>query len=139
VWVKPPAGTKQNREHRVPLSPEAVELLRRRLPGARPGRVIPMRPSEHVFPGGGGTGHQTEIRKAWLAVCKIAGIDGVRLHDLRHSYASLLVSAGRSLPEIGALLGHRQVQTTARYSHLFDAPLREATGMVGKIVRGTRP
>jgi integrase len=134
VWIKPAAGTKQNREHRVPLSPEAVELLRRRLPGARLGRVIPLRQNEHVFPGGGEKGHQVEIRKAWLAICQAAGLDGVRLHDLRHSYASLLVSAGRSLPEIGALLGHRQVQTTARYSHLFDEPLRQATGLVGKVV-----
>jgi integrase len=138
IWIKPPAGTKQNREHRVPLSPEAVELLRRRLPGARSGRVVPLRPAEYVFPGGGVGGHQTEIRKAWLAVCKAAGVEGVRLHDLRHSYASLLVSAGRSLPEIGALLGHRQVQTTARYSHLFDEPLRQAAGLIGRIVRGAK-
>ena len=57
-----------------------------------------------------------------------------RIHDLRHTYASVLASAGLSLPIIGALLGHSQPQTTARYSHLFDDPLGQATERVGAIV-----
>jgi integrase len=56
------------------------------------------------------------------------------VHDLRHSYASILASAGLSLPVIGALLGHTQPGTTARYAHLFDDPLRAATERVGLIV-----
>src|SRR5262249_40981221 len=63
-----------------------------------------------------------------------AGIEGLRIHDLRHSYASQLVSAGHSLPLIGALLGHSQPQTTHRYAHLFDDPLRKATEQVGAII-----
>jgi site-specific recombinase XerD len=58
------------------------------------------------------------------------------VHDLRHSYASILASAGLSLPVIGALLGHTQPGTTARYAHLFDDPLRAATERVGAIVTG---
>ena len=58
------------------------------------------------------------------------------MHDLRHSYASILASAGLSLPVIGALLGHTQPGTTARYAHLFDDPLRAATERVGAIVTG---
>jgi site-specific recombinase XerD len=58
------------------------------------------------------------------------------MHDLRHSYASILASSGMSLPIIGALLGHTQPATTARYSHLFDDPLRAATERVGAIVSG---
>ena len=54
-------------------------------------------------------------------------IKEARVHDLRHTYASVLASAGLSLPVIGALLGHSQAQTTQRYSHLFDDPLRAAT------------
>ena len=54
----------------------------------------------------------------------------------RHTYASLLASAGFSLPMIGALLGHTQPQTTARYAHLFDDPLRQATERVGAIITG---
>jgi len=55
---------------------------------------------------------------------------------LRHTYASVLASAGLSLPVIGALLGHTQPGTTARYAHLFDDPLRAATERVGAIVMG---
>ena len=76
----------------------------------------------------------TEIKRPWADICKAAELKGVRLHDLRHTYASMLVSSGLSLPIIGALLGHTQVQTTARYAHLADDPLREATKRVGAIV-----
>ncbi len=58
----------------------------------------------------------------------------VRIHDLRHTYASLLASDGASLPLIGALLGHTQPATTARYAHLLDDPLRRATEKVGALV-----
>ena len=77
-----------------------------------------------------------EIKTAWAALCKAAGLDGVRLHDLRHTYASVLASAGLSLPVIGALLGQTQPGTTARYAHLFDDPLRAATERVGAIITG---
>jgi site-specific recombinase XerD len=59
------------------------------------------------------------------------------MHDLRHTYASVLASAGLSLPVIGALLGHSQPATTARYSHLFDDPLRAATERAGAIIAGS--
>jgi site-specific recombinase XerD len=56
---------------------------------------------------------------------------------LRHTYASVLASAGLSLPVIGALLGHTQPGTTARYAHLFDDPLRAATERVGAVLTAT--
>ena len=59
-----------------------------------------------------------------------AGLTDARVHDLRHTYASILVSGGASLPLIGSLLGHTQAATTARYSHLFDDPLRAAAERV---------
>jgi integrase len=74
------------------------------------------------------------VHDAWQRICKTAGIEGLRVHDLRHSFASTLASGGASLPLIGALLGHTQPQTTARYAHLFDDPLRRATEQVGAIV-----
>lgn len=64
------------------------------------------------------------------------GLRDFRTHDLRHSYASFLASSGLSLPTIGALLGHSQPATTARYAHLFDDPLRQATERVGEIIAG---
>lgn len=60
------------------------------------------------------------------------GIDDVRLHDLRHSFASIAVAGGLSLPIIGTLLGHTQTSTTARYAHLADDPLRQANDMIGE-------
>jgi integrase len=68
---------------------------------------------------------------------KAAGIEGVRFHDLRHTAASILVSGGASLPLIGALLGHTQVQTTARYAHLFNDPQREAVNRLGAVITGS--
>lgn len=64
------------------------------------------------------------------------GLTDVRVHDLRHTFASILVSSGASLPLIGALLGHTQASTTQRYAHLFDDPLRAAAERVGALVSG---
>ncbi len=71
------------------------------------------------------------IDNVWPAVRKAAGLDGVRLHDLRHSFASVGVAGGLSLPIIGALLGHKHTTTTARYAHLSADPLRAANDAVG--------
>ena len=61
-----------------------------------------------------------------------ADLDGVRLHDLRHTFASLSVGAGLSLPMTGAMLGHRNVRTTAQYAHLADDPIREAADLTAR-------
>jgi integrase len=65
---------------------------------------------------------------------RAAAITGLRIHDLRHSFASQLASGGASLPLIGALLGHSNPNTTARYAHLFDDPQRAAVERVGAVV-----
>jgi integrase len=138
VWTKPSSHTKQNREHRVPLSAPARQLLAEMLRDAGERAAEKHRNvSPYLFQARApGDGPMTEIKKSWAALCKAAKIDGVRIHDLRHSYASMLASAGLSLPIIGALLGHTQPGTTARYAHLFDNPLRAATERVGAIVTG---
>jgi integrase len=82
--------------------------------------------SEFVFPASGARGHLVEIKKIWKALCQNAGIGDCRIHDLRHSFASIVASDGGSLQTVGALLGHTQAQTTQRYAHLFDDTLREA-------------
>ena len=64
---------------------------------------------------------------------RAAQIEGVRIHDLRHTFASLLVSGGASLEMIGRLLGHTQMTTTQRYAHLMDTPLREGVNAVASI------
>lgn len=71
------------------------------------------------------------LNKVWLDVRKRAGLDDVRLHDLRHTYASFAVAGGMSLPLIGALLGHKRSATTERYAHLAADPVRQAADRVG--------
>ena len=122
-WNKPEHLTKQKQAHSVPLSAPARQLL-----------AGLDRSGEFVFPGSGTAGHRRSIQKQWKKICKVAEIKGVRLHDLRHSFASQLVSSGASLPLIGALLGHSNPQTTARYAHLFDDPLKKAVESVGAAI-----
>jgi integrase len=137
VWTKPGATTKQKTDHVVPLNEPAIQLVhemhREATAEARKER---RELSEYVFPGPGKKGHLVEVKKAWAIICKAAKINGLRIHDLRHSYASVLASSGHTLPIIGALLGHTQAQTTMRYSHLFDDPLRAATNRAGAILTG---
>jgi integrase len=136
IWVKPPKSTKQKRVHRIPLSPQVLEILCRRHAEREQSRVVPLRRRDEDLVFGYAAADKTE--KAWRVIRASAGLDDVRLHDLRHSYASLLVQAGLSLPIIGRLLGHSQPQTTNRYAHLSDQPLREATHLVGQIVSGSK-
>ena len=133
-WVKPGATTKQKTEHEAPLSAAAVVLLKS-IRAAAGGEPV----SPYVFPGHAPSGHLVDIKRPWQAIRKAAGIEDVRLHDLRHTFASILASAGASLPMIGALLGHTQPATTARYTHLFDDPLRKMTDQVGHVINGTKP
>jgi integrase len=70
------------------------------------------------------------IDKAWARLCKRAGLLGVRLHDLRHSWASAGVAAHLGLPVIGKALGHSSTLTTQRYAHLADDPVRAAADRV---------
>jgi integrase len=128
TWSKPASTTKQKKTHTAPLSAPARQLLAELSKSAEPN-------AEYVFPGRWG-GHRTEIRQAWHDLCRAANIKGVRVHDLRHSYASQLASSGFSLPVIGALLGHSQPATTARYAHLFDEVTRQATERVGAVIAG---
>jgi integrase len=127
TWTKPAALTKQRSEHVVPLSAPTRQLL------------AEMRESttgDFLFPGRDPEKPLTDIKTSWARICKAADLEGVRLHDIRHTYASILASAGLSLPVIGALLGHTQPATTQRYAHLFDDPLRQAAERVGAIVTG---
>lgn len=82
--------------------------------------------SEYCFPGKGKTGHVVNIKDTWARLLETAGLTGWRIHDLRHAYASYAVCSGKSLPVIGAILGHTQTATTARYAHLASNPVAVA-------------
>jgi len=76
--------------------------------------------------------HLTDMQKPWRRIRKAAKIEDVRIHDLRHSFASVAVGGGESLPMIGKVLGHSQVQTTARYAHLADDPVQASADKVSE-------
>ena len=134
VWVKPAATTKQRREHRVPLSSMASALLQdRRTARDALHEHDALRLSAFVFAGDEGRA-LVDVKRTWAAVSKAAGLRNTRMHDLRHTFASIAVSQGQSLPVIGAMLGHTQPQTTARYAHLFDDSLLNAAEMVGAAI-----
>ena len=143
VWTKPASVTKQARVHRIPLSPEAVALLTERKALADRENARRVRegkpPLRHVFPGGIDGQPLRNVKRTWYTIAKAADLSGLRLHDLRHTHAAILASAGLSLPIIGALLGHSQPGTTARYAHLADDPLRLATSLAGRIITGKPP
>ena len=85
----------------------------------------------YVLPGDRAASHLVNIEKTWRRVRHAAGLDDVRLHDLRHSFAAVGASAGFSLPLLGALLGHAEVATTQRYAHLANDPVRQANEAIG--------
>jgi integrase len=133
VWTKAGSTTKQKTDHVVPLSAPAQQLLTEMQDDYM--RLHPKKPlPQYVFPGNGDSGHVVEVKKAWRAITKGAGITGLRIHDLRHSFASQLASGGASLPLIGALLGHSNPVTTSRYAHLLSDPLKDAVERIGAIV-----
>jgi integrase len=87
-----------------------------------------------VVPGGDPERPRHDLKKVWQAVSRRAGLSGVRIHDLRHTYASFGAGGGLGLPIIGKLLGHSQPATTARYAHLDNDPLRRASeSIAGRI------
>lgn len=130
VWIKPATNTKQKSEHRIPLSAPALQMLTElweKSDGQEP----------YVFPGRKPGEPIKQLNSVWRFVRERTGLHDVRLHDLRHTFASILASRGMSLPMIGALLGHTQQATTQRYAHLFQDPLREAANQVGAVVTGS--
>ena len=77
---------------------------------------------------------RSDLKRPWAMVSRRAGLDGVRLHDLRHTYASYGASGGLGLPVIGKLLGHAEARTTQRYAHLDNDPLRRASEAIANTI-----
>jgi len=88
----------------------------------------------HIIAGSKNGKPRADLKKPWAAVTRVAGLEGVRLHDLRHSFASFGAGASLGLPIIGKLLGHTQAATTNRYAHLHADPLRRAVDTIGMAI-----
>jgi integrase len=87
-----------------------------------------------VIPGEKTGQPRVDLKRPWAAVTTAAGLDGVRIHDLRHSFASIGAGSSLGLPIIGKLLGHSQPSTTARYAHLDADPMRRAAETIGSTI-----
>jgi len=93
-----------------------------------------MEGSPYVFPSATGDSHFQGVEKIWRNVRASAGFPTLRLHDLRHSFASAGLARGDALPVIGAILGHADVKTTSRYAHLADDPVKLAADAISQTV-----
>lgn len=107
--------TKNGTPQTVTLSPEALAILCERKP---------IEPATFVFPGIGSTGHLREPKKGWQRVLARAGIENLRIHDLRRTLGSWQAKTGASLAIIGKSLNHKNQNTTAIYARLDQEPVR---------------
>ena len=103
-------------ERKIHLNPSALSILKSL-----------EKKSEYVFVSRVENKRITTIRLTWKKICKIAGLSDVRLHDLRHNFASYAVNNGFSLPIIAKMLGHKDLKTTQRYAHLHQDPVNKAS------------
>jgi integrase len=81
---------------------------------------------------------RADIKRPWSQICRHAGLSGVRLHDLRHTFASHGVNEGLGIAIVSRLLGHKNISTTMRYAHLENEPLKLGANKIGESVQGTR-
>ena len=138
-WKKPSHHTKQRKEEDIPLNPYAMSILSRLHKNSSSGFLFPGADQDRKT-------HRVTIRKPWMQILRASGLAVgeqvpskrkgmmktvwkplVRVHDLRHSFASYLVSEGHSLYLVGKLLGHTQASTTQRYAHCSNEALRGVT------------
>ena len=96
--------------------------------------ITPATGNPFVIEGHNPGAHLTDLQPFWQRLRGRAGLKNARIHDLRHTFASVAVSHGQSLPMIGKLLGHKQVQTTARYAHLANQPVLQAANDVSDLI-----
>jgi integrase len=124
TWTIPPERNKAKTRKVIPLSLATLNLLERRKGND----------SEYVFPSPKTGMPYRHFHNTWDRIRKKAGIPDVRIHDLRHNFASLLINSGRSLYEVQKLLGHASISTTQRYAHLTQDTLRDATEVVSLLL-----
>ena len=109
----------------IRLNPQAVAIL----------KALPrVKGNEHVIPGRRAGSCMVNLQKPWRRIRQEAGLDDVRIHDLRHSFASVGAAKKGSLPMIGRLLGHNHQNTTARYAHLADDPVDDLNATIGATI-----
>ncbi|MDO8270441.1 MAG: tyrosine-type recombinase/integrase [Gammaproteobacteria bacterium] len=129
VWRIPALNSKSKRMRPVPLNESAMDILE---------QVMKDSPQWVFFNPDTGTHYKT-LHKAWEDIRKQAGMPWLRVHDLRHTYASLLVNSGRTLFEVQSLLGHSSPQVTQRYAHMNTQTLLDASEVASQRIRAASP
>lgn len=109
----------------IPIGAPASEVL---------ANLTAVEESPFVFPATSGDAAFQGTEKVWRKLRERAGFPELRLHDLRHSFASVGLARGDALPVIGAILGHSDIKTTSRYAHLADDPVRQSADAIAKTV-----
>lgn len=117
--------SKSGKPRRITLNPSALALLK---------SIAPVPGNPFIFPSPITGKPSSSLHYPWVRIRNRAGLKDMRLHDLRHSFASLLVNKGVPLYTVQKLLGHTQVRTTQRYSHLDDETLSQAVELAGKVI-----
>ncbi len=123
VWTIP--ITKNKKIRKIPISPELQELI----------AEIPIISHKWLFPAKKTDTHYKDVNAAWYHARTKAGLQDVRMHDLRHSFASQLVNSGQSLYVVQKLLGHSNLKMTQRYAHLDDDSLLKAASCAGRLLK----
>ena len=121
--------TKAGRPRYVPISAGVVNLL----------ACIPRNECPYVFANPKTGKPYVSIFNSWSTARQQAGLDEIRIHDLRHSFASFLINGGRSIYEVQKILGHSQIKTTQRYAHLSHDTLLDAANIVGDLIAKAPP
>jgi integrase len=133
--MKPGPTTKNGQDHSVPLSKAVQALLRGMYQQRDPS-------SPFVFPAtdiNGKPTHRRRVDHPWDRIRAAAQIKNLRLHDLRHSFATLMHDAGAPLAVVGRLLGHRNLRSTQRYSHATERGQRVAVEYAAEAVGNVMP
>jgi integrase len=107
----------------IHLSPLALEVIN---------SLPKVKGNPYIIPGENEGAPRADLKKPWRRLCCAAGLEGVRIHDLRHTFASIAASESASLQMIGKLLGHTQAATTQRYAHLDANPLQHTVKLIGE-------
>lgn len=116
MWIKPASLTKQNKSSHIPLNGAALQIIQSM-----------KKKHDFLFYNEKTGTHTKDLKKFWAKICKKAEIEDCTIHDLRHTFASTLVNSGVALEIISKLVGHSNIRTTQRYSHLSNQSLKNAT------------
>lgn len=130
TWRIPATNTKSKKLRAVPLNQSALEVLEKVMPAEKTGWVF-LNPHTET--------HIKNVQNAWRSIRTTAGLPFLRIHDLRHSFASLMVNSGRTLYEVQHLLGHSTPQVTTRYAHLSTSTLKNASEAASDKIRAATP